>query len=432
MARIIPAFKQFLDDSGDPLISGSLRFTESGTNNSDKTTYADINESIPNANPVLLDGAGRCPNIFGTGSYRVVSYDADMQQIEVFDPVGGSSTDSAFSDWTAATIYSLGDIKADGGGYYSSLQNNNQGNSPSTAPGFWEKLQIGRVWSADVTYSAIDSAYGSDGQLYYSQAASNTGNNPISDPVNWSSSEPADSTILKDADIGATVQAYSADTPTLLATQAEMEAGAATDSLAVSPELVKQAIDALAQGGAWELIDAWTPTAVNAKDWSWDETLYSDIRIVLSGIGPASDEQELRFALGYNNGASFFTGSGDYGYSVVSMADGTRNAQGVAGSLVTLTYEGVAGAAEGVGNGATEGVSGKIELTGGGSVTSGVAFDTNLIFSDLAGRSRSTHIQGALIDPGARSNAIDSIRLLWESGNFKTTGAVYIYGLKRA
>jgi hypothetical protein len=60
--------------------------------------------------------------------------------------------------------------------------------------------------------------------------------------------EPADPTILKEADIGVTVQAYDADIPTVAASQAEMEAGTEMALRSMSPLRVKQAIDAIAAG----------------------------------------------------------------------------------------------------------------------------------------------------------------------------------------
>jgi len=61
--------------------------------------------------------------------------------------------------------------------------------------------------------------------------------------------EPADATILKSAAIGVTVQGYDAETPTVAASQAEMEAGTETAIRSMSPLRVKQAIDALGGGG---------------------------------------------------------------------------------------------------------------------------------------------------------------------------------------
>lgn len=60
--------------------------------------------------------------------------------------------------------------------------------------------------------------------------------------------EPADPTILKEADIGVTVQAYNANIPTVAASQAEMEAGTEMALRSMSPLRVKQAIDAIAAG----------------------------------------------------------------------------------------------------------------------------------------------------------------------------------------
>jgi hypothetical protein len=53
-----------------------------------------------------------------------------------------------------------------------------------------------------------------------------------------------DSTILKSANIGSTVQGYDADIPTVSASQAEMEAGTETALRSMSPLRVKQAITA--------------------------------------------------------------------------------------------------------------------------------------------------------------------------------------------
>ena len=57
--------------------------------------------------------------------------------------------------------------------------------------------------------------------------------------------EPADATILKDADIGVSVQAYDVDIPTVAVSQSEAEAGTETAVRSWSPERVKQAIVAL-------------------------------------------------------------------------------------------------------------------------------------------------------------------------------------------
>ncbi len=186
MSRIIDAFTQYLDDAGDPLANGFIRFLESGTNNTDKNTYADINETIPNANPVPLSGAGRVPNVFGTGSYSAILYTSAMVQIAQFDPVGQASVDGAFSDWNSQEAYSAGDIVVVDGDYYKSIINSNENNAPASSPSSWEQIKFIGVWNTNVSYSINDMAQDSSGGIYVSLTNSNAGNDPALDDVNWS------------------------------------------------------------------------------------------------------------------------------------------------------------------------------------------------------------------------------------------------------
>jgi len=63
---------QFFDINGDPLSSGKLYFFDAGTTNP-KTTYADKDLTVPNPNPIELDGAGRLISrvYLQNSSYRV-------------------------------------------------------------------------------------------------------------------------------------------------------------------------------------------------------------------------------------------------------------------------------------------------------------------------------------------------------------------------
>lgn len=71
--RFVDPVIQYFDDNGDPLAGGLLYFYESGTT-TPQDTYSDAGLTTPNANPVVLDSAGRPGNIFanGTTAYRVV------------------------------------------------------------------------------------------------------------------------------------------------------------------------------------------------------------------------------------------------------------------------------------------------------------------------------------------------------------------------
>ncbi len=74
MTALLPnAQQQFTDSNGQPLAGGSVQFYEVGTT-TPKATYQDQALSVPNANPVILDSAGRA-TIWGSGNFRQVVTD---------------------------------------------------------------------------------------------------------------------------------------------------------------------------------------------------------------------------------------------------------------------------------------------------------------------------------------------------------------------
>ena len=221
-------FDQYLDNAGDPLAEGKLYFYESGTT-TPKTTFADINNSIPNTNPVLLSAAGRQPNIFFDGVAKVILTDSDDVQLIVRDPVGETATDFG-DEWVATKVYNAVDVVLGSDGvYYRSLINGNQNNNPVTTTGSWTLLysvewnqgttyQVGSVvtyndeqyqslqgsnlnqnpstqtaywvllsfaWLATATYAEDQNAVGTDGILYTSLQAANIGNDPATSPAYW-------------------------------------------------------------------------------------------------------------------------------------------------------------------------------------------------------------------------------------------------------
>lgn len=190
MARFGTIGTQYFDDAGDPLISGKLYFYESGTTTA-KDTFADVNLSIPNANPVLLTAAGRQPNIFFNGSARVVLTTSAGVQVEVRDPVGGESQQGAFSDWNTVTIYNKQDIVIGPDGlYYVSITDGNQGNDPTTSAPNWTRVSFLKTWNVNETYSVNDLVQASNGYLYVSTINANLGNDPATDSIRWKSVVP--------------------------------------------------------------------------------------------------------------------------------------------------------------------------------------------------------------------------------------------------
>ena len=79
-ASILPNGKTtFLDSNGKPLTGGKVYF-KIPASDSLKTTWQDGAETVPNANPVILDSAGRAI-IWGFGSYRQQVYDKNSNLI---------------------------------------------------------------------------------------------------------------------------------------------------------------------------------------------------------------------------------------------------------------------------------------------------------------------------------------------------------------
>ena len=191
MARFGSLGEQYFDNAGDPLISGKIYFKESGTD-TDKDTFADVNLSIANTNPVILSGAGRQPNIFFSGSARAILTDSDDVQIEERDPLGGEAEEGVFSPWNSITIYNIPDIVVGSNGlFYLSLTDGNQNNDPASDLVNWTEIRFVRIWNANETYTLNRIVEGSDGLLYTSTINNNLNNDPTTDATNWKPSTEA-------------------------------------------------------------------------------------------------------------------------------------------------------------------------------------------------------------------------------------------------
>lgn len=176
---------QFFDDAGNPLIDGKIYYFATGTNTF-QDTFADENLEILNTNPVILTAAGRSPNVWlQDRNYKEVLTDSDDVQIWERDPVGGESDEGAFSIWGSTITYSINEIvEGSDGNFYKSITNSNTGNDPTSSAANWEQIEFIGVWNTNITYSIGDTVRGSDGNLYRALTAT-SGNDPISDRVNW-------------------------------------------------------------------------------------------------------------------------------------------------------------------------------------------------------------------------------------------------------
>ena len=191
--RYVDPVPQYLDDAGNPLAYGKLYFYATGTN-TELDTFADINLSIPNTNPVVLSASGRLPNVYlKSATYKVKITDNDESQIWERDPVGAESAEGSFSVWNSLTLYNSNEIvEGADGNFYISITEDNQGNDPTSSPANWTQIKFNRVWNSNETYKNHAIVQGSDGFIYVSKAGDNLNNNPVTDSVNWQVSSNLD------------------------------------------------------------------------------------------------------------------------------------------------------------------------------------------------------------------------------------------------
>jgi hypothetical protein len=77
---------------GRPIVGAQIQTYVSGTT-TPKAVYSDAALTIPHANPVVADAAGRFPAMFlAGGNYRVILLNPDGSTIATYDPVAGSSS----------------------------------------------------------------------------------------------------------------------------------------------------------------------------------------------------------------------------------------------------------------------------------------------------------------------------------------------------
>jgi len=191
MARYIDPVPQYLDGAGNPFVNGQLFFFKSGTN-TQLITYKDELESIANTQPVLLDAAARVPNIFFSGTAKVILIADDLftgetgKQIFGRDPVGGEKELGNFSLWDTTVTYDLNDIvEGSNGEFYKSLTNSNQASDPLTNADKWELFKLLGVWNTNITYSIGDVVLSSIGNLWKALTATSANDPETDNGTNW-------------------------------------------------------------------------------------------------------------------------------------------------------------------------------------------------------------------------------------------------------
>ena len=178
MSRFINPVPQFWLNDGSIASSGKMVFFENGDYSTKKDTYSQSDNTVPNTNPVTLDGSGRMPACFGDGLYSVKFYAYDNAAVDKLgtlqwtrDDVSLSELTGQFTTYNPLDTYLIGDIvRASDGEYYRSLVGANIGNDPVSSPVQWEQIVFITLYNANRTYQINDTVI-SAGLLYRANTA---------------------------------------------------------------------------------------------------------------------------------------------------------------------------------------------------------------------------------------------------------------------
>ena len=187
MSRFTNPVPEYTNNSGTLLANGLLYFYESGTNTT-KITYADVNETVANPQPLVLNGDGTVPNCFFSGSAKVVLADEDDVQQWERDPVTSTEVSSFGEAWDSVSIYNLNEVITYNGILYVSIIAANQNNNPASVLTAWTQFDLLKRWNVNETYQVRDPVIGTDYTIYLSQVANNLGNDPTVPSANWAAS----------------------------------------------------------------------------------------------------------------------------------------------------------------------------------------------------------------------------------------------------
>ena len=95
MATLTPfPVMQFFDNNGDPLVGGKLYTYQAGGPSTPLATYTDASGTTPNANPVILDSAGRANIWLANQLYYWELTDSNDVQLWTADDVGSINSNA--------------------------------------------------------------------------------------------------------------------------------------------------------------------------------------------------------------------------------------------------------------------------------------------------------------------------------------------------
>jgi hypothetical protein len=175
-----------------------------------------------------------------------------------------------------------------------------------------------------------------------------------------------------------------------------------------------------ASGGQWVLLQTTTPIATDEDlDFTWDETAYDEIKIVLEGINTDNDGDSLRLQLGSADGATIYAANYDNIIRDWSLL-------AVPGTYTGTNFLQIAFPVSVTAN---ETVSGTISITGFASADTGAMVHSKLNWISSALSAQVIRELRGWIDDTV---AIDTVRLSFNGAGaaFNAVGSIRYYGLK--
>lgn len=185
-------------------------------------------------------------------------------------------------------------------------------------------------------------------------------------------------------------------------------------------EPVADEIDVTISGSSqWELISTTTVSGDPSQiDLTWDENTYSDIRVVVEGVQPATDGVTFRARFGSADGATIYTGAGEY-EGMQRVWEGT----GAFAALANTTRIDLGPSSS---NAANETINVTIEIMCGRDSNLGAAMRATMQYINSSSNQRVLETKAFLDNVSA---SVDTLRLYFATGNFANVGTIRVYGL---
>lgn len=171
--------------------------------------------------------------------------------------------------------------------------------------------------------------------------------------------------------------------------------------------------------GQWQLIETRSITAVANEDFTFDETAYTEIKMIIEDIIPATDGASMEIQLGSADGATIYTGASDY-VGVLS------NLTAVAWQTMSPTDAIQLG--NSVGSNANESMDATIHLKNFRSANTGANVTLESTYINSSGDEQFRVVHAGL---DGINVAVDTIRVQAAAGNLEANGTIRLFGLRQ-